>query len=61
MKKGGGSHFEKHADYVAWGELFNVSALAAVHPVMEIEQLAPSGRPVKGYEVASGPSVWDSW
>ena len=33
-----GSHFDKKADYVAWGELFNVSALAKVHPVMELEQ-----------------------
>ena len=37
-KPGGGSMFDPNADYVAWGELFNVSLLSKIHPVMELEQ-----------------------
>ena len=33
-----GSQFEPNADYASWGELFNASALARAHPVMELEQ-----------------------
>jgi hypothetical protein len=35
---GRGSQFAPDAEYVAWGELFNVSALSKLHPVMELEQ-----------------------
>lgn len=35
---GRGSQFSPDADYLAWGELFNMSVLSRVHPVMELEQ-----------------------
>ena len=35
---GRGSQFSSEAEYVAWGDLFNVSALSKLHPVIELEQ-----------------------
>jgi hypothetical protein len=37
-KRGGGSQFESTAEYVGWGELFNVTTLGKLHPVMELDQ-----------------------
>ena len=33
-----GSQFEAEAEYMRWGELFNVSALNKLHPAVELEE-----------------------
>lgn len=33
-----GFNFDSNADYVGWGELYNVSTLSRLHPVMELDQ-----------------------
>ena len=33
-----GFNFDPNADYVGWGELYNVSTLSRLHPVMELDQ-----------------------
>lgn len=35
---GGGSRFDPNADYIGWGDLYNVSALSALHSVIEFDQ-----------------------
>ena len=34
-----GSQFEAEAEYMRWGELFNVSALNKLHPAVELEKI----------------------
>ena len=43
---GRGSQFAPEAEYVSWGELFNVSALSKLHPVVELEQFVELHGPV---------------
>eukprot|EP00322_Chrysochromulina_rotalis_P013330 CAMPEP_0115855074 /NCGR_PEP_ID=MMETSP0287-20121206/14357_1 /TAXON_ID=412157 /ORGANISM="Chrysochromulina rotalis, Strain UIO044" /LENGTH=727 /DNA_ID=CAMNT_0003309221 /DNA_START=45 /DNA_END=2228 /DNA_ORIENTATION=+ len=38
LRRTGANRFAPDAEYVGWGELFNVSQLAALHPVIELEQ-----------------------
>ena len=33
-----GSQFEAEAEYMRWGELFNVSALNKLHPAVELDE-----------------------
>ena len=41
-----GSQFAPEAEYVSWGELYNVSVLARFHPVIELEQFVALHGPI---------------
>ena len=64
---GKGSNFAPDAEYPAWGELFNVSELSKLHPVVELEQYLELHRPTslhvqinhKGCPETAGPTEVD--